>query len=158
MWARAPQFRSNSSSVQAQYTSNPSRLSPSDYKLFFLNIVCFFSNALYPFVCSLYINALQAGSIWLSMKQQSSLHWEKLQCSSRWYGLAISHSKSGTVLVLKLFHSTRHCSVIWDSSCFPSFSKNGQYNEKCESSSLFSLHNLRENYPLLNFALLDCKI
>jgi hypothetical protein len=50
---------SKSSSVQAQDTSNPSRLSPCDYKLFFRNIVCFFSNALYPFVCSLYINTLQ---------------------------------------------------------------------------------------------------
>jgi hypothetical protein len=150
---------SNSSSVQAQDTSKPSRHSPSDYKLFFHNIVCFFSNSLYLFVCSLYINALQAGSIWLFMKQQSSLHWEKLQCPSRWYGLAITHSKSGTVLMLKLLHSTRHCSVIWDSSCFLSISKNGQYNKKCESSSSFSLHNLHrgETYSLLNFALFDCK-
>ena len=41
-------------------SSKPSRHSPRDYKLFFRNIVCFFSNALYLFVCCLYINALQA--------------------------------------------------------------------------------------------------
>ena len=91
---------SKSSSVQAQDTSNPSRLSPSDYKLFFRNNVCFFSNSYVAYILMLY-KQVQYECLWSntgkSYSAQASwffIHYWKSVISNTYQFRDDSESKS----------------------------------------------------------------